>query len=82
MNERHNLKKADQKRLFENVSEQSLGASEEGNLIDNPGQEPFRKKEQIAKGSEQGVFLEDLAAGSQCGWSRMNEAGRSLGQRN
>lgn len=49
--------------------------------MDNPGQEPFRKKEQIAKGSEQGVSLEDLAAGSPRGWSRMNEAGRSLGQR-
>lgn len=45
---------------------QSVVASEEGILIHNPGQEPSRKKEQIAKGSEQGVFLEDLAAGSQC----------------
>lgn len=80
--ERYNLKEAGQQRLFEDVSEQSLGASQEGSLMDKPWQERSRKKGPIATGSEQGVFLEDLAAGSQCGWSRMNEPGRSLGQRN
>ena len=42
----------------------------------NLGQAPSRKKEQIAKGSNQEMCLEGLAARSQCGWSRVNEAGR------
>ena len=48
------------------VFEQCLGADEEGSHVDYLRQEPSRKKEQIAKGSNQGMCLVDLAGRSQC----------------
>lgn len=76
-----NLKKTNQKGLLEKVFERSLGADEEGSLVDNLRLETSRRKEQTAKGFNQGMCLVVLAGRSQCGWSRVNEAERSLGQR-